>query len=104
MLLCLQRSAGIIQRSSVHPEGCDSESLCQVYFDVDKKMNTAEAGPGMLTEPETSPPFLWPLVLGGSPGDGRPAPKRPANESSLATDQGRADCRCHTGAQDAPMG
>lgn len=40
----------IIQRSSVHPEGCDSESLCQVYFDVDKKMNTAEAGPGMLTD------------------------------------------------------
>lgn len=104
MLLCLSESAGIIQRSSVHPEGCDSESLCQVNFDVDKKMNTAEAGLGMLTEPETSPPFLWPLVLGGSPGDGRPAPKWPANESSLATDQGRADCQCHTGAQDAPMG
>ena len=87
----------------MHPEGCDSESLCQVYFNVDK-MNTAEAGPGMLMEPETSPLFLWPVVLGGSPGGGPPAPKWPAHESSLATHQGRADCQRHTGAQDAPMG
>lgn len=72
----------------MHPEGCDSESLCQVYFDVDKKMSTAEAGPGMLMEPETSLLFLWPVVLGGSAGDGWPAPKWPANETSLGHPSG----------------
>lgn len=37
-------TAGIIQPSSAHPEGCDSEFLCQVYFDIDKKLYAAAAG------------------------------------------------------------
>lgn len=56
------QSAGI--NNPVHlctSEGCDSESLCQVYFDIDRRPHTAATGPWDADGAETSSscPVPW---------------------------------------------
>lgn len=50
-------TAGIIQHSSAHPEGCDSEARHQVYLDIDKKLHTAAAEPQGADGAENSLPL-----------------------------------------------
>lgn len=77
-------TAGIIQPSSAHPEGCDSEFLCQVYFDIDKRLQAAAAGQ---QEAEGVGNALFPFSNVCEPREEAkrwPVPKWPANETSLA--------------------
>lgn len=76
-------TAGIIQPSSAHPEGCDSEFLCQVYFDTDKKLHAVATGH---QEDERVRKALFPLPNACEAREESkrwPVPKWPANKTSL---------------------
>lgn len=76
-------TAGIIQPSSAHPEGCDSEFLCQVYFDTDRKLHAVATGH---QEDEGVRKALFPLPNACEAREESkrwPVPKWPANKTSL---------------------
>lgn len=75
-------TAGINHTSSAHPEGCDSEFLCQVYFDIDEKLHAAAAR----QRDAEGIRHVFPFSNAGVPWEeakGCPVPRWPANESSL---------------------